>query len=113
VLLVADDVISGSALAMIFRRRGFDVIHVTTIAEGFAQLDNQPQFVVLDLMLPDGDGSTILQHIRTRQLPVRVMVTTAVSDPQRLRSVRDMKPDMLLQKPIDVTRLFLGMGFQN
>jgi DNA-binding response OmpR family regulator len=108
VLLVEDDAVSASALAMILRRRGFEVTQVGTIAEGFNRLAEQPDFLILDLMLPDGDGQTILQHIRTQNLSTRVLVTTAASDPNRLRAVRDLKPDLLLLKPIDITRL-LGM----
>ncbi len=108
-LIVEDDVVSGSALGAILRRRGFEIVHVTTIADGLARLADNPQFVILDLMLPDGDGSIILQTIRHQHLPSRVLVTTAVNDPQRLRDVREMKPELLMQKPIDLTRLLTAM----
>jgi two-component system, OmpR family, response regulator len=113
VLLVEDDLVSGKAMASILRRSGFEVTLVTTIAEALKRLTNPPQFVVLDLMLPDGDGAVVLRKIREQQLATRVMIITAVSDPQRLRAIRDMHPDLLLQKPIDMGRLLTGMAVKN
>jgi DNA-binding response OmpR family regulator len=113
VLLVEDDLVSGPAMAAILRRAGFDVTLVTTIADAIKRLTNSPQFVILDLMLPDGDGAIVLRHIRDHQLVTKVMVTTAVSDPQRLREIRELRPDLLLQKPIDITRLLTCMAMKN
>jgi two-component system response regulator QseB len=109
VLIVEDDIVSASALGTILRRRGFQVVQVTTVADGLARLAGNPQFVILDLMLPDGDGATVLKAIRDQHLKSRVLVTTAVNDPQQLRDVRDLKPEMVIQKPIDLTRLLTAM----
>lgn len=100
-------------MASILRRAGFEVMLVTTVADAIKRLNNPPQLVVLDLMLPDGDGEIVLKHIRSQKIPVRVMVTTAVSDPQRLREIRELGPDLLLQKPIDITRLLTTMAIKN
>jgi DNA-binding response OmpR family regulator len=113
VLLVEDDPVTGSVLVAILRRRGHLVTLTTTVADGMKKLEENPQFVILDLMLPDGDGSTILQHIRRLQLPIRVLVTTAVSEPHRLREIHEMKPDLLLQKPIDLGRLIGALQPKN
>ncbi len=104
-LLVEDDLVSASALRTILVRRGFDVAHVTTVAEAIAHLSDQPLFVILDLMLPDGDGRAVLETIRHAGMSTRVLVTTAVSDPERLRLVHALKPELVLQKPIDLTLL--------
>jgi DNA-binding response OmpR family regulator len=102
VLLVEDDLVTASALIAILKRRGFDVLLATTVAQGMAMLAREPAYVVLDLMLPDGDGISLLQHVREQHLPVRVLVTTAVSDPGRLAAVRGLAPDVVMQKPIDL-----------
>lgn len=105
-----DDPVSASALLTILRRRGFDVLLATTVAEGMQLLEREPNFVVLDLMLPDGDGIAILNHIRRNSRDIRVLVTTAVSDPARLFEVRQLRPDLVLQKPIDLSDLLQMMG---
>ena len=66
--------------------------------------------IILDLMLPDGDGVGLLQEIRARQLPVRVLVTTAVSDPKRVQHVRSLAPEKMLRKPIDLAELLRGLA---
>ena len=65
-----------------------------------------PHWVVLDLMLPDGDGVAVLQEIREKKLPVKVAVVTGSSDPERLDPVMKLKPDAFLQKPVTADVLF-------
>jgi two-component system response regulator TctD len=105
VLLVEDDAISASALAAILRRRGFEVHHVLSVAGGIESLGESPAVVILDLMLPDGEGSAVLREIRRRGLVCRVLVTTASSEPDRLDTLNKLQPDMVLQKPIDLPLL--------
>jgi DNA-binding response OmpR family regulator len=105
VLLVEDDAISACALATILRKRGFDVLHVLSVSGGIDKLGEQPAIVILDLMLPDGEGSGVLAEIRRRGLTCRVLVTTASTDPDRLATLNKLRPDIVLQKPIDLTRL--------
>ncbi len=112
-LLVEDDLVSASALGTILRRRGFEVSHVTTIAAALEHLINRPDFIVLDLMLPDGDGAAVLRAVRNRRLASRVLVITAVNDPERLASVVACLPDALLQKPIDLPRMLSLMQPRN
>jgi DNA-binding response OmpR family regulator len=37
-------------------RRGWEVQSASTLQDGIALLDSKPDCVILDLMLPDGDG---------------------------------------------------------
>jgi CheY-like chemotaxis protein len=113
VLLVEDDSISGSALSGILRRRGFDVCIATTVSEGLNCLFDAPDWVVLDLMLPDGNGTTILRHIRTTHLHTRVAVTTAATDPLLLSEVRALNPDLLMNKPVDLASLIRALELPN
>ena len=77
-----------------------------TLADANAYLDaHTPDTILLDLMLPDGEGSTVLRRVRDGGLPVKVTVTTASSDPDRLDQVRALRPDSLLKKPLDIFEL--------
>jgi DNA-binding response OmpR family regulator len=106
VLVVEDDDSSARALALLLRRFGWTVDVVATVADANAYLDAQrPTAVILDLMLPDGEGATVLARVREAKMDVRVTVTTASSDPDRLNRVRALRPDSLLRKPIDLTEL--------
>lgn len=89
------------------RREGFEVLTAATTAEAVAALDPAPDCVVLDLVLPDGEGETVLAKIRSEQLPVRVVaVVTGINDTLRLQRVSQLRPDLLLYKPIDSEVLF-------
>jgi CheY-like chemotaxis protein len=106
-LLVEDHVATRKALRRALTRRGWDVTEATSIYEGMARLDSDHPFdcVVLDLMLPDGEGEVILRKVRTEALPTRVVVNTATCDPARLREVSYGRPDAVLQKPNDLASL--------
>ena len=62
-------------------------------------LDPPPDFLVLDLTLPDGPGEAILWKVRGDCLTCRVAVCTGTHDPQRLAALRLLSPDVVLHKP--------------
>jgi CheY-like chemotaxis protein len=106
-LVVEDHPPTRNAIRRAFAQRGWDVTEATTIAEGLDRLDLDQPFdcVVVDLMLPDGDGEVIMRKVRTEGLPTRVVVNTALSDPARLREASYCRPDAVLLKPNDFAGL--------
>jgi len=99
-LLVEDHPDTRRLLRRMLTIRGWDVLEAATMAEGLAQLDPPPDCIVLDLMLPDGGGETILRRVRIEGLPTRVVVNTGTDDPARLNEVSYMRPDAVLPKPL-------------
>jgi DNA-binding response OmpR family regulator len=106
-MIVEDDPASRSSLGSIFTRRGWAICSAGTLSEAMAFLDHglEPDCMVLDLTLPDGDGEEILRKIRTDGLKTRVAVCTGVHDTATLNRVRSMNPQGLLAKPIDLAEL--------
>ena len=109
-LIVEDDLVSASALRSILTRKGCEVSLATTLAGALPHLADPPDVILLDLMLPDGNGAEVLRRLRAADSPARVVVTTAVSDPTRLREVQALRPDRVLRKPIDVVDLLGAIG---
>ena len=110
-LLLDEDVrATCGALGAIFRRRGWDVTTASTVAKALALLPTAPARVVLDLMLPHGNGVWLLSQIRAERLPIRVAVTTGTSDPDLLDAACDLQPEVMLQMPIDLRDLLRGLG---
>lgn len=109
-LVIEDDPSTRNALRKCFRLKGWDVRVATTIAEGLAQLDPPPDCVILDLMLPDGEGEIILRKIRGDRLPIRVAICTGVHDPGRFGALAGLGPDALLRKPVEVADFFRAFG---
>src|SRR5918997_682216 len=99
-LVVEDDRTTCDLLRAIFAHLGWQVVVASTVAEGLRLLDPPPDLLVLDISLPDGDGTEILRHVRTAHLPTRVAVTTG-HNPALLPAVAHLRPDVLLQKPIE------------
>jgi DNA-binding response OmpR family regulator len=94
---------------MLLEHYDFDVTVAGTIGEAVEKLNSAPDYVLLDLMLPDGDGTRILQRIRSSNLSTRVAVMTASNDGERLERAKKLKPDMHFQKPLNFIELLAGL----
>jgi two-component system, repressor protein LuxO len=101
-LIVEDDESVQTVWKTIFSRRGWKVSLAGTVAEGLAKLDPAPDFLILDLSLPDGNGSTILRRVREANLKTRVAVTTGEGDSARIRAVGLLRPEAIFLKPFDI-----------
>jgi CheY-like chemotaxis protein len=74
VLVVEDDVDLGKVLVRMIEQHGARVELVRTGAQAIAELDvAPPDLLVLDLVLPQGDGFTVVDHLRARGAEVARM----------------------------------------
>jgi two-component system response regulator DctR len=105
VLLVDDDPQSTDAMVQLFDHYECEAKVARTILQAMPLLPTVPKFVILDLTLPDGGGERILDLIRRRKLPTKVIILTACRDRDRLREVARLKPDLMLTKPVDFFRM--------
>jgi CheY-like chemotaxis protein len=110
VLIIEDEAAGRNALTILLKRRGFDVVAVATVAEGIKELGNDPDRVIVDLVLPDGRGEAILQQVQMAHLHARVTVMTGVEDPARLEHVRQLGAQAVLHKPISLAELFQDLA---
>ncbi|MGB7537188.1 MAG: response regulator, partial [Anaerolineales bacterium] len=66
VLVVDDDVDTLKLAAMILARAGHTVVQAERGADALAEVaKSRPDVVLLDIMLPDMDGFTVAQKLRT------------------------------------------------
>ena len=100
-LLVEDHQATRDVLRRILALCGWEILEAATIAEGLARLDPPPDCIVLDLDLPDGPGEVLLRKVRVERIPTRVVVSSGTDDRARLSEVSYMRPDAVLQKPLD------------
>ena len=84
-LLVEDERSISEPFSHALAREGFEPIVAATIAEARAMLvDREPAIVLLDLMLPDGDGRELARELRTTsQVPI-IMLTARGSEIDRV-----------------------------
>jgi len=104
ILLVEDD----EALSGIIRRnllaRGYQVVAVGTAEQALSRIvEDQPDMVLLDIMLPDRSGWDVLRRLQTYDISPQVIVISAVRvSPERLR---EFKPLAYLPKPFPLDAL--------
>ena len=61
----------------------------------------QPDVVVLDLVLPNLDGLSLLTHLRAKNASSRVIVTSAICNEQVLMECAELGTTYFMQKPFD------------
>ena len=85
VLLVEDEVSISEPFSQALAREGFVPVIASTIAEARAALqEHEPDIVLLDLMLPDGDGRDLARELRAAsQVPI-IMLTARGSEIDRV-----------------------------
>jgi DNA-binding response OmpR family regulator len=105
VLLVEDDWRTHNALRKILSKLGWDVQSAMTVSGGLSLVDQHPDAMILDLMLPDGDGVAVLRKARDVSPSTRIAVTTGVEDRMRLEEIQNLQPDALLRKPLELDDL--------
>ena len=104
-MVVEDDVSSRTAMLMLLKHFGFDSAYAGTVSEAMSLLTWGPRVLILDLMLPDGNGSQVLERVRGGNLPIRVAVATGAADWRTMVDETRLKPDAVFVKPLDFPRL--------
>src|SRR5688500_3798696 len=103
VLVVEDDRTARRAVTQILKRQGYTVSEAGTVAEAVELLARRPDWVLLDLMLPDGCGTEVLR--RAREAGGRRGCVVPGCGPDRSAAARARGPEGPLCKPLDVGRL--------
>jgi DNA-binding response OmpR family regulator len=106
VLIVEDEEGLLEGLAHNFRYEGYDVLTARTGPEGLKMaLKQKPDLVVLDIMLPEKDGFTVLKELRQRHREMPVLVITARNFEADVLKGFDLGADDYLTKPFGVKEL--------
>ena len=100
-LVVEDDPDSRESMMKGLGRFGYEADGAGTFLEGIAKLSSRIHWLVLDLRLPDGEGTALLRYIREHDLPVKVAVVTGDGNGARLAETALLKPDARFMKPVD------------
>jgi DNA-binding response OmpR family regulator len=105
VLLIEDDARLASMVGEYLGKAGFHVIHAENGTRGLALHGREPvDAVILDLMLPDGDGLDICRQLRVRS-DSPILMLTARGDPMDRVVGLEMGADDYLPKPFEPREL--------
>jgi two-component system KDP operon response regulator KdpE len=109
VLLIEDDVSMRRFLRTALRAHAWRVIEAATAREGLAQAAGRnPDVILLDLGLPDGDGLDVAPRLR-RSMRAPIIVISARGREQDKVAALDLGADDYLTKPFGVPELLARM----
>lgn len=104
-LIVDDDADTLASLAPLVEAEGFSTATATTLREARAQMRQQrPDVVLLDLVLPDGDGMDLVHDIESRSATEIILMTGHASIESSVQALRMGASDYLI-KPIHIKQL--------
>ena len=111
VLVVDDEPAIREALRGILERQGYTVSEAADVESAIEMLDTQPvpDSALVDLLLPDRQGTAVLEAVKERGLPTSVvMISGHGSIPAAVASVRGGAFDFL-EKPLDRERVLITL----
>jgi two-component system, OmpR family, response regulator RegX3 len=105
ILLIEDEESISEPLGQALRREGFDVVVAATAAAGRERfLEDGPDLVLLDVMLPDGDGRDLLREFRSTSRTPVVMLTARGEEVERVLGL-ELGADDYVTKPFSAAEL--------
>jgi len=108
VLVVEDEAVLASNIREYLEHHRYDVRVADTIAAGVRQLEERrPDVVLLDILLPDGDGRRILRHVREGGPNVGIIIMTAFGGLQLALDAMAAGADNYVEKPVPLDSLRL------
>ncbi|MEO8457825.1 MAG: response regulator [Chloroflexota bacterium] len=104
ILIVEDDETLSRIIERNLIARGHDVVRVDTAEQALSRVvEDQPDLVLLDIMLPDRSGWDVLRRLKTYDASPRVIVVSAVRvSADRLH---EFQPFAYLPKPFPLDAL--------
>ena len=108
ILLVEDDFSLSMGISYSLKSEGYDVREASTLEaarEIFLKEGRDLDLILLDVMLPDGNGFDFCEEIRKKGSQVPVIFLTAVSDEINIVKVLDIGADDYITKPFRVKEL--------
>jgi CheY-like chemotaxis protein len=93
VLVVEDSAVAREVVMKILQREGYDVVGASNGLEALDRVHSEiPDLVLLDVMMPEMDGITLLEELRDepqyKELPV--ILLTALSDEGRMKKAKEL-----------------------
>ena len=111
VLIVDDDKLTRWSISRVLTRAGYQVQEAATAAEGLAAIAGErPDAVLLDIVLPDGDGVSALRTIHETHPRLPVILITAHGSEETVRTARDLGARGHLTKPCNPAELCAALA---
>jgi DNA-binding response OmpR family regulator len=84
IIIVEDEIKIAETVREYLQRSGYKVQHVTNIAAALQLISAETDLLVLDLMLPDGQGEDLCEHVVSLYNTPVIMLTSKRSEQSRI-----------------------------
>lgn len=113
ILVVEDDPSIAELIRTVLQTEGYTVAVAPDGAQGLMLArDWSPDLILMDVIMPDVDGSTIIRHLKSDAATASIPIV-AMSAGANLRDrVTDLQADAVLAKPFDLQALLVEVSFR-
>ena len=113
ILVIDDTTLARETVSKLLEYEGFRTIEARNGREAWAAMYHEtPDLVVLDLMMPEMDGWTVMERIRKLPLAQRphIVIVSALTGPEEKAKATALGADAFVPKPFDVEELIGVLG---
>ncbi|MEC9285727.1 MAG: response regulator transcription factor [Pseudomonadota bacterium] len=105
VLVVDDDAHIRDVVCFALRREGFEAVEASTGRTAIQKFETeQPDLVVLDVLMPEGDGIAVCEQIRQSSAAPIIFLSSKDAEADRIKGL-DIGGDDYVTKPFSVREL--------
>lgn len=108
ILIVDDDLETLRLISMMLQKQGYQVVSAKNGTEGLSlAIDERPDMIILDIMMPDPDGYQVTRSLREnpKTAPIPILMFTAKSQLESKVAGYEAGADDYLTKPVHPSEL--------
>jgi DNA-binding response OmpR family regulator len=106
ILLVEDNALNRAYIIALLTRSGYDVMFAETGKDAIAKTKSyKPDIILLDIVLPDMNGATVLDQISVFGNEAPVIVLSGYSEKELRKAYPSISANAYLLKPVDSAEL--------
>lgn len=105
ILIVEDDEMLREGIAELMQREGYETQTACSCQEAKKALADRPDLILLDVMLPDGDGFSLCRDLRSRGIDINILFLTAFDEEEQIVKGLDSGGDDYITKPFRIREL--------
>ncbi len=105
ILLVEDDFALAMGTEYALQSEGYDVVCADTLEKARTLLKEDLSLILLDVMLPDGNGYSFCKEVRQKGMEVPIIFLTAVSEEANVVQGLELGADDYVAKPYRLKEL--------
>ena len=111
ILIVEDNRSLNHLYAQVLKMVGFDTLQAFSCKEALECLTQAvPAVIILDMLLPDGNGTSVLSHVRETARFQKVHVIAVSGSDEDIARASELSIDLVMVKPVSVPNLVDCVG---